>query len=94
MSSRLHIELGSSPGTRAFESISAALVGIADGWAWSYAIKDHRLLLPEVAKEYAYQLRARILAGPTIAIITIPMAFIGAIFWELYWLCYPLEEKT
>ena len=90
VSIRLHIELGSSPGTRAFESIAAALVGIAGSWAWSYAIKDHRLLLPEVTKEYAYQLRARILAEPITAIITIPVAFFGAIFWELSWLCYPL----
>ena len=90
VSIRLHIELGSSPGTRAFESIAAALVGIAGGWAWTYAIKNHRLLLPEVTEQYAYQLRARILAEPMTAIITIPVAFFGAIFWELSCLCYPV----
>ena len=90
VSIRLHIELGSSPGTRAFESIAAVLVGIAGGWAWSYAIKNHRLLLPEVTEQYAYQLRARILAEPITAIITIPVAFFGSILWELSWLSYPL----
>ena len=46
--SRLSIDLGSSNGTRMFESISVALVGITSSWGWSYAIKNHRLLLPEV----------------------------------------------
>ncbi len=90
LSLRLGIELGSSAGTRAFESIAAALVGIAGGWGWSYAIKNHRLLLPEVTEVYARQLRDRILAEPITAAITIPIAFVGPIFWEISWLIYPL----
>lgn len=90
VSLRLHIDLGSSTGTRALESIAAALVGIAGGWGWSYAIKRRRLLLPEVTEQYAYQLRDRILAEPITAIITIPMAFFGPILWEISWLSYPL----
>lgn len=90
MSLRLHIDLGSSTGSRAFESLVAALVGIAGSWAWAYAIKNHRLLLPEVTEQYAYQLRAPILAEPITAIITIPLAFLGPILWEISWLCYPL----
>jgi uncharacterized membrane protein len=87
---RLGIELGASNGTRALESIAAALVGIAGGWGWLYAIKNHRLLLPEVTEQYAYQLRDRILAEPITAIITIPLAFVGPILWEISWLSYPL----
>ena len=90
LSLRLGIEIGSSPGTRAFESIAAALVGIAGGWGWSYAIKNHRLLLSEVTEQYARRLRDRILAEPITAIITIPLAFVGPIFWEISWLIYPL----
>ena len=90
VSLRLHIEIGSSNGTRLFESLAAAMVGIAGGWGWSYAIKNHRLLLPEVTEQYAYQLRNRILAEPITAIITIPMAFFGPILWEIAWFCYPL----
>jgi hypothetical protein len=71
-------------------SIAAALVGIAGGWGWAYAIKNHRLLLPEVTEQYAYQLRDRILAEPITAIITIPMAFLGPILWQISWLSYPL----
>ncbi len=84
------IELGPSTGTRALESVTAALVGIAGGWGWLYAIKNHRLLLPEVTEQYARHLRDRILAEPITAIITIPLAFVGPIIWEISWLSYPL----
>ena len=90
VSLRLGIEVGTSTGTRLFESIAAALVGVAGGWGWSYAIKNHRLLLPEVTEQYAYQLRNRILAEPITAVITIPMAFFGPIIWEISWFSYPL----
>ncbi len=90
VSLRLGIDLGASTGTRALESIAAALVGIAGGWGWLYAIKNHRLLLPEVTEQYAYRLRDRILAEPITAIITIPFAFVGPILWEISWLSYPL----
>ena len=78
---RLGIDLGASNFTRAFESIAAAMVGIAGGWGWLYAIKNHRLLLPEVTEQYAYRLRDRILAEPITATITIPFAFVGPIPW-------------
>ena len=90
VSLRLGIDLGASNFTRAFESSAAAMVGIAGGWSWLYAIKNHRLLLPEVTEPYAYRLRDRILAEPITALITIPFAFVGPILWELSWLTYPL----
>jgi uncharacterized membrane protein len=90
LSLRLGIDLGASNLTRAFESIAAALVGIAGGWGWWYALKNHRLLLPEVTDQYARQLSDRILAEPITAIITIPLAFVGPILWEISWLIYPL----
>ena len=90
VSLRLGIDLGASDFTRAFESLAAALVGIAGSWSWLYAIKNHRLLLPEVTGLYAYRLRDRILAEPITALITIPFAFVGPILWELSWLTYPL----
>jgi apolipoprotein N-acyltransferase len=48
------------------------------------------LLLPEVTEQYARHLRDRILAEPITAIITIPLAFVGPIIWEISWLSYPL----
>jgi len=41
VSLRLGVDLGASNGTRALERIAAALVGIAGGWGWIYAIKYH-----------------------------------------------------
>jgi uncharacterized membrane protein len=90
VSLRLGIDLWASTGTRTFESIAAAMVGIAGGWGWAYAIKNHRLLLPEVTEQYAYRLRDRILAEPITAAITVPFAFVGPISWEISWLSYPL----
>jgi uncharacterized membrane protein len=84
------LELGPSNGTRALESVTAALVGIAGGWSWAYAVKNHRLLFPEVTEQYAKRLRDRILAEPITAIITLPCAFVGPILWEISWLSYPL----
>jgi uncharacterized membrane protein len=90
VSLRLGMDLGASNFTRAFESIAAAMVGIAGGWGWLYAVKNHRLLLPEVSQQYAHRLRDRILAEPITAIVTVPFAFVGPILWELSWLTYPL----
>lgn len=89
---RLGIEMGASPATRAFESASAALLGITAGWAWTYAIKNRRLLLPEVTDEEALALRARFLAEPITAIITLPFSF-TPILWEVSWLSYPVIVK-
>jgi uncharacterized membrane protein len=90
VSLREGIELGPSVGTRALESVTAALVGIAGGWGWAYAVKNHRLLLPEVTEQYANRLKDRILAEPITAMITLPFAFVGPISWEISWLSYPL----
>jgi len=69
---------------------TAALVGITGGWAWSYAIKNRRLMLPEVTDSYARQLQDRILAEPITATLTLLLAFVGPIIWEVGWLSYPL----
>jgi uncharacterized membrane protein len=87
---RLGVLLGAGVAARLLESITAALVGIASVLGWSYAIKDRRLLAPEVSQEEARQLQERILVEPTTAIITIPCAFIGPILWEISWFLYPL----
>ncbi len=86
----LGIALGASPGTRAFESVTAALLGISGGWAWQYAIKKRRLLRPDVTDDEARALAHRITAEPLTALVTIPLAYVGPIVWELSWLSYPL----
>ena len=91
---RIGVDLGGSPGTRALESAAAALVGIAAGWGWSYAIKDRRLLHADVSDEDALEMRDRILAEPITALVTIPFAFIGPWLWEAAWLTYPLAKMV
>lgn len=89
LSIKLGVELGGSLRSRVLESVTAALVGITGGWAWSYSIKDRRLLLPEVTDSYARQLQDRILAEPITATFTILLAFAGPVVWEIGWLAYP-----
>ena len=87
---RLGTVLEASEGTRAFESAMAALMGIALTWSWAYAIKNHRLLSPEMTEAQAHSLLDRSMAEPITAIITIPIAFVGPIYWEISWLSYLL----
>ncbi|MFC1765232.1 hypothetical protein ACFL6U_24565 [Planctomycetota bacterium] len=88
---RLGTELGNSMGTRAFESITAALMGIMSSMAWAYAMKQPHLLQPEVDDVYAQKLRDRTWAEPTTALITLPFAFFSPLLWELGWFIgYPI----
>ena len=90
LSIKLGVELGGTFLSRVFESVTAALVGITGSWAWSYAIKDRRLMLPEVTDSYARELQDRILAEPITATLTILLAFAGPIVWEVGWFSYPI----
>ena len=87
---RMGVELEPSPFTRTLESFTAALVGVVSSLGWWYAIKNRRLLSPEVTDQYALQLRDRSLAEPLTALITLPLAFVGATIWEISWWSYPL----
>ncbi len=90
---KVGVTLGASPATRAFESVAAALVGFAAGWAWAYAVKNRRLLRDDIPDEEAHGMSDRILAEPIAATVTIPFAFIGPWLWEAAWLTYPLIAK-
>ena len=87
---RLGATLEASVGTRAFESGTATLVGIAAALGWSHAIKNRRLVSPDLSDQGARDLQIRILAEPITALITLPCAFIGPWIWEASWLSYPL----
>jgi uncharacterized membrane protein len=87
---RIGATLEASSGTRAFESCTAALVGIAAALGWSYAIKNRRLISADLTDQEARDLQIRILAEPITALITLPCAFIGPWIWEASWLSYPL----
>lgn len=90
---KLGMDVGASAATRVIESALALLVGFLSAAAWGYAIKDRRLLAPEVTQQQAEKLRKRYYAEPVTAAITIPFSFVGPIVWELAWFIYPVLVK-
>jgi uncharacterized membrane protein len=90
---KLGMDVGAGAATRAIESITALLVGLTSAAAWGYAIKDRRLLAPDVTQEHAVKLRKRYYAEPVTAALTVPFAFVGPIVWELSWFLYPFMVK-
>ena len=90
---RMGIEVGDALGARVFESLAAANVGLWGALAWRYACKDRRLLRDDVSDLRARQLTMSITGEPLTAVITIPVAFVGPVFWELSWFAYPVIAK-
>jgi uncharacterized membrane protein len=86
----LGIEFGNAPLVLAAQSISAALVGFAAAAAWWYASYNRRLLTLEVSDDEVAALRLRVLAEPLTALLTLALAFVSAMAWEIGWLAYPL----
>jgi uncharacterized membrane protein len=86
------IDHNASPLTRAFESGTAACMGVFAGLGFSYAVKNRRLLLPEVSDADARKLSIRAMAEPITAVFTLLFVF-TPILWELSWLAYPLVVK-
>ncbi len=85
---RLGLDFPGESHARALESVTAALVGVASIAGWRYAMKNRRLLSPEVTTQRADQIFDQNLAEPIVAVITLPFAFIGPIVWEIAWLSY------
>jgi len=73
-------------GTRAFESIAVTLMGISSSLAWYRAVKDRRLVKPEVSDKQIREETTYVLVQLISPIITIPFAFAGSIYWEISWL--------
>ena len=85
---RLGFDFPGESHAHAFESVTAALMGIASITGWRYAMKNRRLLSSEVTNQRANQIFDQNLAEPIAAGITLPCAFLGPIIWELAWLSY------
>jgi len=86
----LGVEFGNDTLILVAQSVTAALVGITGAASWWYASYNRRLLTDEVNDEEISALRIRVLAEPLTAILTIALAFVSPIVWELGWLSYPL----
>ncbi len=86
MSLNLGVVLGASIFTRVMESSTAALTGLAGALAWSYGIKNRRLIQPDVSDFDAQKILDGVLAEPLTALMTIPFAFAESWLWEASWL--------
>lgn len=90
LSVSLGISVGNDPLVLAAQSIAAALVGFTAAAAWWYASYKRRLLTPDIGDDEVAVLRLRVLAEPLTALLTLALAFVNAMAWELGWLAYPL----
>lgn len=86
LSLNMGVLLGGSVFTRLFESIMASIVGLTASIAWMYAIKNRRLLQPDVSDFDAQKILDTVMAEPITALFTIPFAFAGPWAWEISWL--------
>jgi uncharacterized membrane protein len=84
------IDIGNEPLILAMQSIAAALIGFTAAGAWWYASYRRRLLTDEADDSDVSALRLRVLAEPLTAILTIGLAFVDPMLWELGWLTFPL----
>lgn len=51
---------------------------------------DSKIQLESEFLSVALQLKDHTMAEPITALITLPFAFVGLMFWEISWLSYPL----
>lgn len=87
------IRVEAAADTRVFESLGAALVGVAAYLGWWYAWRRGKFVVPEMSSEEALSVAKRSMAEPLTAVLTIPFAFIGPWAWELSWLLYPAIQR-
>ena len=76
-----------APSRRAGESVAVALIGIAAGLAWWRARKEG-LVRAGVSKEDMLDAQIEAFSEPLTALITIPFAFVGELWWNLAWFLY------
>ncbi len=86
----LGVEFPEDPHALALQSILACLVGLAAAGSWRYACHNRRLLSDLIRADEAANFQRIFLAEPLTALITIPFAYAGRLYWELTWLSYPL----
>ena len=73
--------------SRAGESVAVALIGITAGLAWWRARKEE-LVRKGVTKEDRLDAQIEALSEPLAALITLPFAYVGELWWNLAWFAY------
>jgi len=86
----LGIQVGNEPLVLAAQSAAAALLGFVAAAAWWYASHGRRLVTDEIDDSEIAALKLRVLAEPLTATVTLALAFVSPLAWELGWLAYPL----
>jgi uncharacterized membrane protein len=72
---------------RAGESAAVAMIGLAAGAAWWRAGKNG-LIREGITKEEKLNVQLEAFSEPLAALITLPFAFVGELWWNLSWLVY------
>lgn len=72
---------------RASESLAVALVGIFAGLAWWRARKE-KLVREGVTHNERVALQLEAYSEPLTALLTLPVAYVGELWWNLSWLLY------
>ena len=90
---RMGVEFKGDIASLFFQSVFLALAGFAGVAAWSYALKDRRLLSESITDFEARELRFNVMSEPITALITIPFAWIGPGWWTLAWLANILVSR-
>jgi len=83
---RMGVEFRDDIASFFFQSVALALVGFTAVIAWSYAIKDRRLISDNLTDREARDLRFTFVSEPITALITIPFSWLGPLAWTLAWL--------
>jgi len=64
-----------------------ALIGAAAGVAWLWARRKH-LVRDGITKEEMHAVQIEAFAEPLAALVTLPVAYVGELAWNLAWLAY------
>jgi uncharacterized membrane protein len=74
--------------SRATESVATLLVGVAGTLGWWYGSRRSNLLREGVDRETVNGIQVESLSEPLAALITLPLAYVGPLAWNLAWLSY------
>jgi uncharacterized membrane protein len=83
---RVSTELA-APSRRAGESIAVALIGITAGAAWWWA-RRQGLVREGISKDETVGIQLEAFTEPLTALVTLPLAYVGEIAWNLAWFAY------
>ena len=76
-----------SASARAGESTVLILTGLCGAAGWRYASKKG-LVRPDATTEQMQKIYIEAYAEPLAALLTLPLAFVGELVWNLAWLAY------